>query len=1733
MNVIDPILRMTEVEYDPFATSVVRTFPTTDAQREIWLATELGSEASLAYNESISLQMRGALDVAALQAALNALVARHEALRATFDSEGATMLISSDVAIGIDLIDLTGPEQAARDARFAELRVEAVQTPFDLTNGPLLRAVLVRMTADVHELILTAHHIVVDGWSAGIISRDLMTLYKQIAGGQSVNLSVADSFGDYALSMHDAEQVRASEADEHYWVNVFDRGQPVLDLPTDRPRGRQRSFASHRIDHLMPPKLVDAARQLGAKHGVSLFATLFGLFAAMLERLGGEGEVVLGVPSAGQSTRGLDSLVGHCVNVLPVRVTADRKEHVASLLKHAGGRILDAYDHQNCTFGQLLTKLNVQREANRLPLVSVLFNIDAPIPSEALSLDGLAVSMRSNPRVAENFEIFVNASQTKAGIVLETQYHSDLFDAETITRWLALYQCAIERAVANPDRPVGELFSATPDDVSRLATFNPAPETYPNSDRIETLVARQCVLTPDAIAAVCGDRSITYRELDERSNAIAHALIARGIGPDHNVGMACGRNVYLQAAMLGILKSGAAYVPLDPSFPEDRLAYMCEDAGIKCIVTDSATRAIGAADAAIILADVLTPEANAVAVPSNPMAPAYVIYTSGSTGKPKGVVVHHQAVVNFLMSMARQPGLTADDRLVAVTTTSFDIAVLELYLPLVVGAQAIIADRETVLEGSALRALIERHNATVMQATPAGWRLLLDSDWNGGNAFKALVGGEALPDDLASELVQRCGAVWNMYGPTETTVWSTCWLVAKERNGIRIGRPIANTEVLILDDNMKPCPIGVPGEMFIGGDGVATGYWQRPELTDERFVIFDGARLYRTGDRGRWRNDGTLEHLGRLDFQVKVRGYRIELGEIEANLVKHDAIDRAVVIVREDEPGDVRLVAYVVAASGATVDQEATRAFLRANLPEYMIPAHVISLPAIPRLANGKTDRKALPRPAIEARTGSPGAAPTTPTEVAVVQAMEEVLKLNGLGIDDDFFSVGGHSLLAARLTARLNKAFELTLPLRTIFEHTSARALSRAIDVKKSAGQSAAARVVAQTNQSDGPLTVMQERIRFMEQLYPGRVVYNTPSAHRLKGRFDVAAFNRAFRTMVERHASLRTYIEMGPNGPRQRVAELGLNDIPFEDLSALPASDREAELLRQMQDILDQPIDIHKAPLYRVALYRLAPEEHAFLFMPHHIVWDGWSFDLLYEEMSELYAAELAGRPAKLPSLTISYLDYAHWHQDWMAGEDCQTQVNYWCRRFANFEAPNALPTDRPRNAGMTGEGRTEYLHIDKALTERLRQVAMEYGATLNMLMMAIYAIPMQQATSGNSLVIGVPVRGRLITEVEPVMGFFNNLLPTPLAVQPNLKIKEWLSTVKAELISAFANQDVPFERLAIEPDFAKQGNRSGLYQTLFSFQDARERQRRWGELDQSMILIMQKGATEDFGFWLVEVPNGLEGGINYNSDLYDQTTAAMFRDRIHGLLKRIAETPDQTIASLLSAAGPDTTAFDAWVASKQSVEVTPDVQSTPIKVVAQQSGDWQPLAAIWSQLLGISVEDIDPNDNFFDLGGTSLLVMRAVEQSSKQLGLDVDPRRYVSQSLSQIATPPATSGTLASPANVETLPASSTGQAAGVTRIWSKLLGLDADDIQPEDNFFDLGGTSILAMQAVTAMERELALRIDPRRMVSETLRQLADTKPLEVVPEAVPDAPQQQAKEDKGMFARVADRFGARR
>ncbi|HEY4555747.1 MAG TPA: amino acid adenylation domain-containing protein, partial [Lysobacter sp.] len=1050
MTAVGNAPNLAAVDYDPFAqTALSRVVPVTEPQREVWLADKLGTEGSLAFNESVSIRLRGALDVPALEAAVRGLAARHESLRATLSPTGDELCIAEDFSLELERHDLRALPEDERDAALQARQRAAVETPFDLEQGPLVRAELVALSAQEHVLLLNAHHIVCDGWSFGVLVADLAALYAAEIGQGGAPLEPAVSFADYAWSRAAMAQAAGSADDERYWLSRFADIPSNLDLPTDRPRPRFRGFRAGREDLLLDAALVASLRKLGARNGASLFATLFTGFTTLMRRLSGQSDVVVGIAAAGQSLDGYGSLVGHCVNILPVRSDAMPGESFSSVLAHTGSTLLDAFEHQQYTFGTLLQKLAIPRDPGRLPLVSVLFNLDQSIDGDAVRFPGLEFDVRANARSYENFELFVNAVPENGGLRLECQYSSDLFDAATVRRWLGLMETMLRSAVAEPDASWDALEWLSPAECEALDALQPAPSIYDGNWLAHQRFAARATDTPDAVAVSFGDLHVSYAALDRRANAIAHALRERGVRRGALVGVCLNRGPDLLAATLGILKAGGAFVPLDPTYPADRLNYMVGDANLAILLSEDGLAAgidcprervlaldSGLDEAAWTRTGPLPDDENAAAAES----PAYVIYTSGSTGKPKGVVVPHRALVNHLTSMAVRPGLSGSDHLVAVTTTSFDISVLELFLPLVVGARIVLAGRDDVRDGMALRRLVEDTGATVMQATPSGWRVLIDAGWNGGPHFKALCGGEGLPPELVPALLERVGELWNMYGPTETTIWSTCARIEDASSGAPIGTPIQNTTVRVLDEQGRQCPIGVPGELWIGGDGVTLGYLNRPELTDERFVrdpwaASPAARMYRTGDRGRWRNDGLLEHLGRLDFQVKVRGYRIELGEIESNIAGYPGVAQCVVMAREDRPGDVRLVAYAVPAAEAGIDESALQAHLRASLPDYMVPQHVVTLPALPLTLNGKVDRKALPAPDLGSARAATRIAPRNDLERSVASIMEAVLALPDIGIDDDFFALGGHSLLAAQLTSRLNRELGVGLTMRALFD--------------------------------------------------------------------------------------------------------------------------------------------------------------------------------------------------------------------------------------------------------------------------------------------------------------------------------------------------------------------------------------------------------------------------------------------------------------------------------------------------------------------------------------------------------------------------------------------------------------------------------------------------------------------------------------------------------------------------
>lgn len=1620
------------VEFDPFAGGAIEQIvSTTEAQREVWLGDKLSQQASLAYNEAVKLRLRGVLDTRALAATLDSLIARHDSLRATVSPDGTQLMIGEAAPLSLTEHDLAHLDAKAQAKSLDEGCVAAVTEPFSLEEGPLFRAALYRLSPLDNVLLMTAHHAVCDGWSWGVVTEELGQLYaEQIGEGPA--LEPAAQYAEYAMWEAAETSSRAMQDHVDYWLSRFGGSTlPVLELPVDHPRAAVRSFTSQRIDHLLDRELVDALRKVGAASGTSLFATMFGAFATLLHRLTEQDDLVIGIAAAGQMAADMPTLVGHCVNLLPMRVAVDGQLPFHALVRQSGTALLDAFEHQSLTYGTLLKKLPVPRDPSRLPLVNVLFNVDRDAAPGKGTFPGLEAHASTVARRFENFELFLNVTPVAGGMQVETQYNADLFDEQTVRRWLAMYECLMRSAVQDPSQVLTRMNMLPATEAAVLRALQPAATPVSGPQLMHAGFVTQAAQQPTRAALRAGVTQWSYAELDQRSNRMAHALRARGVQRGQHVGLCLNRSADMVVAMLAILKSGATYIPLDPEFPKARLDYYAEDAKLALLVTDSQTEAAPRewhADAADRLFEIdsdtswldlpgesLAPSAK----DALPEDPAYVIYTSGSTGKPKGVCVPHGAVANFLQSMRREPSITADDKLAAVTTLSFDIAVLELMLPLIAGAEVVMVPRETAMDGNALAALLDATGATMMQATPGMWRLLVDAQWQGPRGFRALVGGESLPADLAQEMLLRCGEVWNMYGPTETTVWSTLWRVTAAGladRSVSIGKPIANTTVWIVDAQGQPCPVGIPGEICIGGKGVTLGYLDRPELTAEKFVsdLLGGTEgtMYRTGDRGRWRNDGLLEHMGRFDFQVKVRGYRIELGEIEARCDEAAGVARSVVITREDQPGDVRLVAYLAPSPGASVDLVELDRHLRARLPQYMVPQHVVVLDILPLLPNGKVDRKALPKPEAPQHGAAQRVAPRSEGERRVLEVMEKVLNLPGLGIRDDFFALGGHSLLAARLATLLSREFDITIPLRTLFEAPTAERLNEAVEAIVSSGSPRREPIVHVESRRSAPLTPMQERIRFIEEMHPGRPVYNAPSAHRFGGALDVGRFKAALGEIIRRQPAMRT--QMGVDAETSAPVEIIIDDIGYElpviDLGAIPAEQREAELTARLQEVADRPMDIHRAPLFNAALYKLADDDHVFVFVPHHLIWDGWSFDILQAELNAIYGAMVKGVPHTLPPVPITHGDYADWYAQWLQQPDFHAHLRYWKQRFANAPLPKAPRTDMPRKAGMSGEGGTHWIKVDKALTSGLRDVGRSKDVTLSMLTLGVYVLMMSDVIDTRSIVIATPVRGREAPETESVMGFFNNTLPLSFQIDRSLPFGDFMRYIKQELLSVMNHQEVPFERLVTEPEFAERAQRVGLYQGLFSFQDARDRPREMGGLAYRQMHLLQRGATDDLGMWLMDKGDCLEGAIVYNADVYRHETGAAFNERYAELLRRVSEHPDSTLEALTSSEDSPSATYLSRLAPSNAAAMIADAQRAaesrarpaPDLLLPEQAH----LAQVWASALGIDVNDIRASDTFFDLGGDSLLAMRVIQQAEKVMGFRIEPRRYVFENLGQLA-------------------------------------------------------------------------------------------------------------------------------
>ncbi|KAF3884397.1 non-ribosomal peptide synthetase [Tolypothrix campylonemoides VB511288_2] len=1003
--------------------------PLSFAQQRMWFLQQLDVNTSF-YNLPAAMRFVGTLDVTALEYSFNYIISRHETLRTNFIQVNGQpfQVIHPRLSLKLTVVDLRS--ESERESYCQQLAVEETQRPFDLATDPLVRASLFKLTETEHILLLVIHHIVSDGWSMGVLIREIAAAYQAVCSQKPIALpKLSVQYADFAIWQQQWLQREELAKQLAYWKEKLAGATALLELPTDRPRPAIQTYRGKTEKFALTKELRSALAVLSQQQGVTLFMMLLAAFQTLLYRYSNQTDICVGTPIGNRNGKEIEGLIGLFLNTLVLRSDLSANPSFSDLLSQVRQVALDAYAHQDLPFEQLVEQLQPERSLSYAPLFQVMFVL-LVAPTSQLQLPGLTLSPFPIESLTAKFDLTLSLENTGTGLIGYLEYNTDLFDAATIARMVEHYQTLLEAVVANPHQKISELPLLTAKEKHQiLVEWNDTQLDYPKQLCLHSLFEQQVEKTPDAVAVVFENEQLTYTQLNAKANQLAHHLLQLGVGPEVLVAICVERSIEMLVGLVAILKAGGAYVPLDPIYPPERLAYILEDSGAKVLLAQQAVaELLPETHGHVVYLDTDWPIHQSSSNPNTHVCAdnlAYAIYTSGSTGRPKGVQIPHRAVVNFLNSMSAQPGIGSEDVLVAVTTITFDIAALELFLPLSRGAWVVLT-RDLIADGGQSTAALGTSSATVMQGTPATWRALMQAGFLGNPQLKILCGGEALDRELAAQLLERADSLWNMYGPTETTIWSAVSQVQPDSGAVSIGRAIANTQFYILDVNLQPVPVGVAGELHIGGDGLARGYLSRPELTAEKFIPNPfskkpGERLYKTGDLVRYLKDGNIEYIGRIDHQVKVRGFRIELAEIEALLSQHPTVQHTVVIAK-DIAGDKRLVAYLVPQAQTTPALSELRSFLKQQLPEYMVPSYFMVLDAFPLTPNGKVDRKALPTPDQTRIEAQAYVAPRNEVERILSHVWQEVLNLERVGVNDNFFELGGHSLLVVQVHSKLNQ---------------------------------------------------------------------------------------------------------------------------------------------------------------------------------------------------------------------------------------------------------------------------------------------------------------------------------------------------------------------------------------------------------------------------------------------------------------------------------------------------------------------------------------------------------------------------------------------------------------------------------------------------------------------------------------------------------------------------------------
>ncbi|WP_442947013.1 amino acid adenylation domain-containing protein [Nostoc sp. UHCC 0870] len=1461
------------------------------------------------YFEQRSCLIRGNLNKAAFRQAWLRVVERHSVLRTAFhysELEKPLQVVYDYVELPWQELDWCGVEAAAQKAKLTEFLESDCNSGFNIQQPPLMRCAVIRLESNKHQFIWSHHHLLMDGWCNGILLTEVFTLYKAFCQGQDVTLPPPTPYGNYILWL---QQQNLEQAESFWRKQLQDFTAPtVLDIGDKSIQNSKFKIQELLTQHsaLSTPK-TETVQNFVRQHRLTLNTLVQGAWALLLSHYSGENDVLFGTTVSGRPPElpQVERIVGLFINTLPVRVDVDGAMQIIPWLQQLQAQQVEREQYSYSSLVDIQGWSSVPRGTPLFESLLVFENYPVSIESVIKSFDQTLQIEDTQGFEKTNYPLTLTVIPGQE-LLFKVSYDVSYFDAATISRLLGHLGTLLMSMVNEPEQRLSQISILTPQERQLiLKDWNQTTQAYPNQC-IHQLFEAQVERTPDAVALVFGEECLTYRELNSKANQLAHYLQQLGVKSETTVGICLERSPEMLIGILGVLKAGGVYLPLDPAYPDERVRWILGDAQVRVLLVHAETQRRREEFERVVCWE---GDGQAIALQSieNPISDitaeslAYVIYTSGSTGKPKGVMIEQRSLTNLITALQQQLRICSTDSWLAITTIAFDIAALELFLPLIVGARVILTPQTALVDPSQIAAIIEQQQITVMQATPATWRLLIAHGWTGKADLKILCGGEALDKSLAQQLLSSGQEVWNLYGPTETTIWSAAQKLSHDQP-VSIGHPIANTQFYILDQHLQPVPIGVPGELYIGGAGVARGYLNRPELTAEKFLLktplcasapLRENTLYKTGDRARYLPDGTIQYLGRLDNQVKIRGFRIELGEIEAILSQHPEVQASIVVVTEDTTGDKRLVAYIVSENPEITD---LRQFLARNLPDYMIPSQFIILDALPLTPNGKVDRRGLPKPQFQ--TSSQTIAPRTPTEELLLNIWQNILNLTSVGITDNFFTLGGHSLLVIRLVSQIQQVFGVDISLRQIFEKPTIAELANLIDSSR-LNTSLSNSIPVRESTDKILLSFAQQRLWMLAQIEPENPSYNVAAALQLTGDVNVDVLTQSLQEIIHRHEVLRTsFVNVDGQGIAVIATEINFH-IPVVDLSFLPPSQQQKLVKQLAKEESQQPFDLEISPLLRAKLLYLNTHEYILLLTMHHIITDGWSINVFAQEMATIYQAFSQGQPSPLTPLKIQYADFAAWQRS--QNDKFNYQLEYWRQQLESAPELLELPTDYPRPAIQTFRGQRYSFTISGELAEKIKQLGQETQTTLFMVMFSAFSILLHRYSQQEKIVIGSPVANRHYPGTEGLIGFFVNTFALLISLADNPTVAELLPRVREMVLSAYSHQDVPFEQVVEELNVVRSLSHSPLFQVMLVVENAPTQPIEIPGLRWSPLEIDGGTAKFDITLMIAETDAGLQGKWEYNCDLFTETTIHRFTEHLQNILLGMTSEPSQNISDL----------------------------------------------------------------------------------------------------------------------------------------------------------------------------------------------------------------------------------------